>query len=434
LIKRFRWKKLLKVLMIIFGFIVVIALILYFFFNPFRGGVFNWKVQDVGLERILTKEQAIEDLEFLKEKYEKIHYSAIDGLSDEFLAQYTYEIENLSTAPTMLEVWQAASKVTHTLRDGHAEVYSNIDERRFKIPYSMENGTVFLTIKDEKYKVTAINGVSIDDLKKNAYERLSYENDLYKEYQFLSYLSGRESNLRLLGSPIFENYTVSYEQDGKIESTQFEPTTAASPSNKEFVSYEIDKENNVGILTLDKCIYNDHYKKVLEDFFIKVKENHVTNIAIDLRNNGGGSSQVANEFIRYLDVETIQDFTSYYRLKSFHAKSPFETIHNKRVKDMLYNGNVYVLTSPYTFSSAMNFSVLLQDNGLAKVIGEPSGNKPSSYGEIATFLLPNTKLYFTVSIAYSERPDKELKDEPYQTPDYYIEANKAIEKLHDIIN
>lgn len=433
MIKRFSWKKLLKVLAIIFGFIAIIALILYFFFNPYRGGVFRWEVQDVGLEQILTREQAIEDLEFLKEKYETIHYSAMDGLSDEFLAQYTYEIENLSDAPAMLEVWQAASKVTHTLNDGHAEVYSNIDERRFKIPYSLENGTVYLAIEAEKYKVTGINGVPIDQLKKNAYERLSYENEIYKDYRFLSSLSGRESNLCFLGSPTFQNYTVSYEKDGKIETAQFEPVTAASSSKKEFVYYEMDKKNNAGILTLDKCIYNDHYKKVLKDFFTKVKENHITNIAVDLRNNGGGSSQVANEFIRYLDVETVKDFTSYYRLKSFHGKSPFETIHNKREKDLLYDGNVYVLTSPETFSSAMNFSVLLQDNGLAKVIGEPSGNKPSSYGEIATFLLPNAKLYFTVSIAYSERPDKELKDEPYQMPDYYVASNKAIEKLYDII-
>lgn len=413
--------------------LVSIALILYFLFNPYSDSVSKWEVQNITLDQVLIKEQAIEDLEFLKEKYETIHYLAIDGLSDEFLEKYEYEIENLSDSPTMLEVWQAASRITHTLGDGHSNVNCALKEEYYDVPYSISDGIIYINIEDERYKVIEINGVSIEQLKQNAYNLLSYENYIYKEYKFLSHIGGSKSLLRLLGCSYFENYTVSYEKDGKIQTNQFEPKTVTDSSKKDFVFYEIDKENDVGILTLNECEYNDHYKAVLEEFFTQVKENKIRNIAVDLRNNGGGSSFVANEFIRYLNVDGAEDYTSYYRIKNINGKSPFHKINNKKINNLIYEGDMYVLTSPVTFSSAMNFSVLLQDNGLAKVIGQPSGNKPSQYGEVVTFLMPNTKLYFNSSIAYFERPNKELKDELYQEPDYYIESDKAIEKLHEII-
>lgn len=430
---KFGQKKLLKIFLILLSVLSMSALIIYFFFNPYRDSVSKWEVQNITLDQVLTKEQAIEDLEFLKEKYETIHYLAIDGLSEGFLEQYEYEIENLSDSPTMLEVWQAASRITHTLGDGHSQVNCALKEDYYDVPYSISDGIVYINIEDERYKVIEINGVSIEQIKENAYKLLSYENDIYKEYKFLLYIGGSKHYLRLLGSSSFEKYTVSYEKDGKIQTNQFEPKTVTDSAKKDFVFYEIDKENDVGILTLNECEYNDHYKAVLEKFFTQVKENKIRNIAVDLRNNGGGSSFAANEFIRYLKVDRVEDYTSSYRIKYVNGKSPFHKINNKKKNNLLYEGNVYVLTSPATFSSAMNFSVLLQDNGLAKVIGEPCGNKPSQYGEVVTFLMPNTKLYFNSSIAYFERPNKELTDELYQEPDYYIESDKAIEKLYEII-
>ena len=164
-----------------------------------------------------------------------------------------------------------------------------------------------------------------------------------------------------------------------------------------------------------------------------MKKQDIKNIAVDLRNNGGGSSMVLNEFVRYLNVEKIQNYSSNYRIRFFNLHSLFTTIEGKKESDLLFKGNVYVLTSPATFSSAMNFSVVLQDNNLAKVIGEPCGNKPTQYGEVVTFLLPNTKLYFDTTFAYFERPNKKLADAKYQVPDYPVDSKDAVSKLYEII-
>jgi hypothetical protein len=263
---------------------------------------------------------------------------------------------------------------------------------------------------------------------------LSYENDIFKEFSILSNLQSL-SGVSLLTGKYSADYIVTYLDHGVMIDKKIElyKSTESETTPSDFVSYTIDSDKNVAIFTLNKCRYNKHYKKVLKDFFTEIKEKKITNIAVDLRNNGGGSSLVANEFVKYLNVDKIDGYTSYFRLRIIHGKGPFHTLSGNKKINFIYNGSIYVLTSAQTFSSALNFSVLLQDNKLAKVIGEPCGNKPSQYGETVTFLMPNSKLYFNCSIGYFARPDKTVTDEPYQTPDYLTEPELADEKLYELV-
>jgi hypothetical protein len=55
-------------------------------------------------------------------------------------------------------------------------------------------------------------------------------------------------------------------------------------------------------------------------------------------------------------------------------------------------GKFYVLIGPGTFSSAVDNAIELQRSLGAVFVGEPSGGKPSSYGEVKQVALPNSKL------------------------------------------
>ena len=57
--------------------------------------------------------------------------------------------------------------------------------------------------------------------------------------------------------------------------------------------------------------------------------------------------------------------------------------------------------------SANWIAVSLQDNWLARVVGEPTGNRPSAYGENFPFQMPRTGLRFTVSSKQWTRPAPE---------------------------
>ncbi|MBO8140373.1 MAG: hypothetical protein H0Z22_07910 [Thermosipho sp. (in: Bacteria)] len=234
-------------------------------------------------------------------------------------------------------------------------------------------------------------------------------------------------------------------------------TESVKQSNKLWVSYTIDTKNSLGVFRLDKCIYNDVYKKTLENFFKEVAKNNIRNIAIELRKNTGGNSQIINEFMRYVDIDEYLFYTEDIRFskqaseqrryirKSRYKSYSNRTIVNKKVsnKDLIYNGKLYVLTSSYTFSSANWFAVVIRDNNLGIIIGEPTGNQPSSYGDILRFQLPVSGFKFYVSHKKWVRPNTDNDPENSLYPDVEIyttiedilnEKDPQMEKLIKIIS
>jgi len=423
-------------LVIVLLILVIIAVLTNLFINPYRGSVFNWEKKKVSLNQSFTKEAAKADLNYLYTHYSALDYNFKDGVPSDFEKQYIYEINNLPETPTLLELWQSASRVVNTLGVGHDNVYCyNSEYTSYDVLFNMNNDRLFINIDGQNYETTSINGIPLNTILENASSLLSYENDLYRDYLIVTYLQ-TSSGLSLLTGKNSDQYIVTYVNNGESYSleVQKKQTKVNQSSKDDFVSYNINVDNNLAILTLKHCNNNKHYKDTLKNFFTEVKENSISNIAIDLRNNGGGSSSVANEFIKYLNVNEAEDFISYFRLKLISVKSPFHKIKGNKKKNLIFDGDVYVLTSTETYSSAMDFSVILQDNRLAKIIGEPCGNKPSSYGEVVTFLMPNSKLYFSCSLCYFERPMKPLTNELYQVPDYLTIADMADEKLYELIN
>lgn len=195
-----------------------------------------------------------------------------------------------------------------------------------------------------------------------------------------------------------------------------------------FIRYNIDVERKIAFFTLDKCVYNDYYKKYVKDMFRKVKEHNIQNIIVDLRNNGGGNSKVANEFIRYLDIDKYKTGISQRRKGIFVITEGDEEYKNHKYADMLFKGNVYVLTSNNTFSSAMTFTELIKENDLGLVIGEPPSNSPNCYIDCSVFMTPNAKIQLRISTKQSFAINQDSTDELIQ-PDIKCNADNALEVL-----
>jgi C-terminal processing protease CtpA/Prc len=108
----------------------------------------------------------------------------------------------------------------------------------------------------------------------------------------------------------------------------------------------------------------------------------------------------------------------------------------------VFKDELYILTSAKTFSSGNWFAVIIKDNHLGTVIGEPTGNQPSSYGDILSFQMPNTGFRFTVSYKKWIRPDtrNDPKDALYPDVTVYTTIEDIIrnrdpqmEKLKEMI-
>jgi hypothetical protein len=215
------------------------------------------------------------------------------------------------------------------------------------------------------------------------------------------------------------------------------------PSSRPWVGHTIDADLSLGLFYLDTCTINDHYRKAVRSFFESVRDHQIRNIAVDLRRNRGGNSGVVDEFLRYLDIDRYRHFSGDVRYskelaektgssrKSGYRRGKPGTKRNRKVEDksLLFDGNVFVLTSPATFSSGNWFAVMIKDNDLGTIIGEPTGNAPSSYGDVPTFRMPNTGFSFTVSHKRFVRPNRDNDPTDALYPDVTVYTT-----IDDIIN
>jgi hypothetical protein len=104
----------------------------------------------------------------------------------------------------------------------------------------------------------------------------------------------------------------------------------------------------------------------------------VRRVVVDLRFNGGGSSSVVNPLLQGLRVRP-----------ALSAK-----------------GHLYVLTGSGTYSSAMITAHKFRAQLNAILVGEAPGNKPNHYGDVRSFLLPNSKL----KVAYASKHIRLMRD------------------------
>jgi C-terminal processing protease CtpA/Prc len=211
-------------------------------------------------------------------------------------------------------------------------------------------------------------------------------------------------------------------------------TVVGRPSKSApWVRFEIHKKQNLGVFVLDECTNNELYRDTLHRFFAEVREAKITRIAVDVRRNGGGDSSVLREFLQHLDVESYTHFGSLTRW-SPEARAQVgglarfawgtrrigqRRVQNSRVEKP-FCGDVFIVTSKATFSSANWFAVIVQDNKIGKVLGEPTGNAPTSFGDQLRFELTHSGLSYRLSFKLWIRPDPKRDPADTLAPDCVI--------------
>ena len=105
---------------------------------------------------------------------------------------------------------------------------------------------------------------------------------------------------------------------------------------------------------------------------------------------------------------------------------------NKRISELEFDGDLYVLTDEDSFSSSMLFTEMVADNNLGKVIGQSPAESCNSCGEITQFYFSDIGMWLSVSTAYYTRIDPSKGD--YIEPDYPCEGIDAIKTLYDIVD
>lgn len=386
---------------------------------------------------VLTRSEALADFDFAMKYLRKLHPALYSGMPEEVERQWELSRQRLENCETVdiCTLSREIESVFSRLHDAHTHAGALYPTQHYlKYIYGhYQAGDV----------LTKINGLTLEELFQENAHLISYEAESWGKTWIYSYVSYAEG-LEYLGIPVEEGVDFTYEDANGSETSytytredfvtyeeylEFNHLESDETGEDSFVSYRIDTENSVAVLTLNSCINNEEYRDCLKNMFLEVKHNNLQNVVVDLRYNSGGNSTVANEFFKYLDIRSYREWADLWRLGIFQIRHDARTISNERYRDLVFDGNLYLLTSVDTFSSAMDFAEFVKDNELGTIIGEASGNDPSSYGDISFFTLPNSGIYMQISTKKWYRIDESLEHQLIE-PDIPCDAAEAMEYLY----
>lgn len=435
--------KIAKAIVCILATFVVCISLLGSYCNPYWNSIMfriNADYNSKSYDYQLSSDEAIEDLEYAMKYLKKLHPDLYRQIPENIGQQYESVKVKLEKcdAISVNELAKEIESIFSILRDGHTGVCGNYNDRRIMKYYRK-------WLK-EGYEITAVNGISIEDLLEQKSAYYSFEVTSW-QYEWLSDDIVTVAGIDYLGFDIEKGieYTLTSE-DGQIrtevcylddflpwnEYAEFNNIVEEATDEESFVRYEIDTENNVAILYLDQCRYNSEYIDCVREMFEEVKAKNIENVAVDLRDNGGGSDLVVSEFFKYLDIDSYKIASMGWRLGFIYLNLGDGFSENEKYDDLLFDGNLYLLTSSGTFSSAMMFAEYVKDNELGTIIGEAPGNNPNGCGEVAYFKLPNSELFMQISTKRFYRADKECTDE-LVSPDIECNSDIAMERLYQKI-
>ncbi len=201
---------------------------------------------------------------------------------------------------------------------------------------------------------------------------------------------------------------------------------------------------------------------VLQKMFSEIQSDSINNLILDLRYNGGGDERLGKQLIWYLTEKIdIKGFTTFVQISEYFKKTA--KVHFKKFNEQYYkkygfpipngefniteefytqpyfdditkkgspylidyslpkfNGNVYVIVGPETFSAAQWLATTIADNNLGKIVGTPVGNRPTCQTGASVLKLPNTKTILGLSYTFAERPDTSKNQEIALFPDIEV--------------
>lgn len=429
-----------------FGVIVIVVLLLvavitYFLFNcifsPYWDSIYppmgylslvsyNEIEDDMA---VLAAEDAKSDIDYLIATLKRVHPLCKDGVPSEISELAESEKAQFSDNSSVYDVWRSYAKIIHKLDDSQTVVFPAM-----KLSYLMEHRKLI----DDGCTLVSVNNIPISDILDNNREILSYETDEFAMITLMGLLDTKEG-LKLLG--LYDNGAVYLYSDksGNEIVRHYTPDDFYYYIDDETETNDVPYRSTIynekaAGLTFDSLEYGDEFKKFLYDFFIDIGDRGIDNLIIDLRECQSGTSQVLDEILMYTNFETFKTPGGFWRLGSYTMN--WESEDTKIIKmdvDIMFDGDIYVLTSGKTYGSATLMTEIIQDNGFGKVIGKPCGNRPDGYGEVVLFQAPKSGLLFQVSSKKFYRID-ETKSGSLLVPDVDVESEKALDKALEIIN
>ncbi|MDE6009590.1 MAG: hypothetical protein K2G90_10335, partial [Muribaculaceae bacterium] len=134
-----------------------------------------------------------------------------------------------------------------------------------------------------------------------------------------------------------------------------------------------------------------------------------------------------------LTLKLMKESNSASPMFAFYEVDPDEYIEPITKEEGHYDGNVYLLTSNHTFSSAGSFAWTFKECGMGKVIGEETGGMNVCFGDILPYKLPISNLSTSISFKRFWQLRADENDVHGTLPDIEVPAADALERAMKLV-
>ena len=303
-------------------------------------------------------------------------------------------------------------------------------------------------------RISSISGRALDALQTLASEAIPHENQFWVRSIFARNIV-RIDQLSAFGlaDPDGSVRIEFQSPNGASMQVRLKPSTRLKAA-RNWVGYELYPVASTAMFWLERCDPNDEFFSTLNAFVHEVGRQNLRKVVIDLRGNPGGDSSVAVAVLRSMGQTLRRGFSVAVRvspellrdmpifapaaitpafeaagLASPQLESTRYTVPGSmilgllndrlahRQLDEVTHRSLYLLTDGGTFSSAALFAVLVRDNGLGLLVGEPTGNSVTFNGSEIERAVPGTRYVLHLSTAKLIRPDEVAGSAPALLPD-----------------
>jgi len=397
-------------------------------------------------QTLVSKEGALEDARYLREKLEQIHPNLYFATSKEDTGErFRVVMEKLKSRNTWskLGLYRVLAPFVASFKDGHTSLsiydefreFADRGESIFPLLVRVEDGSIEVVanlLKSEPgsgRQILSVNGIPAETLYEELTELVGAARKPFIE-------SKASSNFPIYLWARFEfdkPYEIVFVTDkGAEKSTRLEGISAEryretkdSIMGKAELNWDLTfPRKGFGLLTINtfRGDLKQEFKEFVKNSFREIHRRELDYLAIDLRNNGGGSTVLSDFLYGFVSAKPFRTFAE-VRVKYSKPVMEKTTIFNPitlfRVtilgdrtivhkneyspppeRKYRFTGKLFVLTGPGTFSTAANFAATIKDVGAGKIVGEETGGLASSYGDVFSLELPNSGLDLGVSYKY----------------------------------
>lgn len=377
---------------------------------------------DPQIGNVLTAVQAQADRQQMIAFVESVHPMFLGKPTADYQAAKKAYIAATQDGMTVEALRTATSRYLTSLHDGHTHMVWT-DTAWLGLDWQWRDGQLVSTGKTlpAGAVITAIGGIPMSTLKEQIGALFPAENDAAVTQNMETKTRSR-AVLFALGAPHTNQADITLEGNGRPYTLQvpYQNTAAVSQNQSNITTGRL--ENGVFIVTMPMCEQNTSFEQTAAALK-KAVAGGVNKVVIDVRGNPGGNSQVDNILLDTLGMKPgeyggIVRFSKAAKQQrgllqqsgSIRSSPSNQSKPNPKIQ-------LRVLTDYQTFSSATMLAVFVQDGKLGKVVGQPSANKPSCYGDVLTFQLAYSRLYGSVSFKKWTRPDASKDSQPELVPD-----------------